>query len=165
MGKTNFSSCRKCAEIRRCLAIGAMAFVLLLFRSAIMSNHAVSCQNHAFSCRIMPFQVVVSCRCHHRLWPNQGLPKHDSTLERESSHTYTTFIVGELILQLHTHQLHNFNCRGTNLCNACVSLVSACLFSSTILEKGNYTTIMLGELISNYAHITYTTIIVGELIV
>ena len=41
--------------------------------------------------------------------------------------THTTFIVGELILQLHTHQLHSFKCRGVNLCNACVSLVSACL--------------------------------------
>ena len=26
--------------------------------------------------------------------------------------THTTFIADELILQLHTHQLHNFNCRG-----------------------------------------------------
>ena len=77
---------------------------------------------------------------------------------------HTTFIVGELILQLHTHQLHNFNCRGINLCNACVSLVSVCL-ASILSQKGNYTTIMVGELISNYTHTSYTTIIVGELVV
>ena len=52
--------------------------------------------------------------------------------------THTTFIVGELILQLHTHQLHSFDSRGINLCNACVSLVSAC-FASMIFQKGNYT--------------------------
>ena len=78
--------------------------------------------------------------------------------------THTTFIVGKLILQLHTHQLHSFNCRGINLCNACVSLVSAC-FASMISQKGNYTTIMLGALISNYTHTSYTSMIVGELIV
>ena len=78
--------------------------------------------------------------------------------------THTTFIVGELILQLHTHQLHSFNCGGINLCNACVSLVSACL-ASMISQKGKYTTIMLGELISNYTHTSYTSVIVGELIV
>ena len=59
------------------------------------------------------------------------------------------------ILQLHTHQLHSFNCGGINLCNACVSLVSACL-ASMISQKGNYTTIMLGELISNYTHTPVT---------
>ena len=66
----------------------------------------------------------------------------------------------------HTHQLHNFDCRGINLCNACVSLVSACLASMTS-QKGNYTTIMLGELIANYTHMhaSYTSVIVGELIV
>ena len=73
-------------------------------------------------------------------------------------------MVGELILQLHTHQIHNFNCRGINLCNACVSLVSVCL-ASTISQKGNYRTIMVGELISNYTHTIYATRIVGELIV
>ena len=78
--------------------------------------------------------------------------------------THTTLIVGELILQLHTHQLHSFNCRGINMCNACVSLVSAC-FASVISQKGNYTTIMLGELISNCTHTSYTSIIVGELII
>ena len=51
-----------------------------------------------------------------------------------------------------------------NLCNACVSLVSVCL-ASMISQKGNYTTIMLGELISNCTHTSYTSIIVGELIV
>ena len=91
------------------------------------------------------------------LHSNRGLP-----LEQKSLHT--TFIVGELILQLHSHQLLNFNCRGINLCNACVSPVSVCL-ASIISQKGNHTTIMLGELISNYMHTGYTTIIVGELIV
>ena len=51
-----------------------------------------------------------------------------------------------------------------NLCNACVSLVSSCL-ASMISQKGNYTTTMLVDLISNYTHISYTSIIVGELIV
>ena len=41
--------------------------------------------------------------------------------------THTTSIAGELILQLHTHQLHNLNCQGINSCNACVSLVSVVL--------------------------------------
>ena len=63
----------------------------------------------------------------------------------------------------HTHQLHNFNCRGINLCNARVSLVSACL-ASMISQKGNYTTIMLVELMSNCTHTSYTSTIVGELI-
>ena len=74
-------------------------------------------------------------------------------LEQKSLHTQvTTSIVGELILQLHTHQLHSFNSRGINLCNACVSLVSACL-ASMISQKGNYTSIMLGELnIQLHAH-------------
>ena len=75
--------------------------------------------------------------------------------------THTTFIVGESILQLHTHQLHNFNCRGINLCNARVALVSACL-ASMISQKGNYTTTMLVELISNYTHTSYTSIISGK---
>ena len=78
--------------------------------------------------------------------------------------TRTTFIVVELISQLQTHQLHNCNCRGINLCNACVSLVSAGL-ASMISQKGNYTTVMLEELISNYTHTSYTSLIVGELIV
>ena len=78
--------------------------------------------------------------------------------------THTTFIVGNCMLQLHTHQLHNFNSRGIDLCNACVSPVSVGLASMTS-QKGNYTTIMLRELISNYTHTSYTTIIVGELIV
>ena len=58
----------------------------------------------------------------------------------------------------YTHQLHNFNCQGINLCNAYVSLVSACL-ASMISQKGNYTTRMLGELISEYTHTSYTSII------
>ena len=41
--------------------------------------------------------------------------------------THTTFVVGDIFLQLHTHQLHNFNRWGINLCNACVSLVSVVL--------------------------------------
>ena len=48
--------------------------------------------------------------------------------------------------------------------NACVSMASAC-FASMTSQKGSYTTIMLGELISNYTHTSYTSIIVGELIV
>ena len=91
---------------------------------------------------------------------SRGFP--EIPLEQKSLHT--TFIVGELILQLHTHQLHNFSCRGINLCNACVSLVSVCL-PSIISQKGNHTTIIVGELISNYTHTSYTTIIVGELCV
>ena len=55
-----------------------------------------------------------------------------------------SFFVGELILQLYTHQLHNFNCRGINLCNACVSLVSVCVVS-IISQKGEHTTKMPGE--------------------
>ena len=78
--------------------------------------------------------------------------------------TRTTFIVGELISQLHTHQLHSFNCRGIKLRNAYVSLVSVCL-ASIISQKGNYTTIILGELISKYTRTSCKTIIVGELIV
>ena len=73
--------------------------------------------------------------------------------------THTTFIVCELISQIHTytHQLHNLNCRGINLFNACVSLASACL-ASMISQKGNYTTIMLGELVSNCTHTSYTSL-------
>ena len=56
-------------------------------------------------------------------------------LEQKSLHT--TFIVGELILQLRTHQIHNFRCEGTNLCNACVSLLSGYLAS--IVSEGDYT--------------------------
>ena len=78
------------------------------------------------------------------------------------NHYTQLLLLGKLILQLHTHQLHSFNCGGINLCNACVSLVSACLASMTS-QKGNYTTIMLGELISNCTHTSYTSIIVGEL--
>ena len=48
----------------------------------------------------------------------------------------------------HTHQLHNFNCQGINLCNVCVSLVSVYL-ASAVSPKGNYTTIVLREFISN----------------
>ena len=71
-----------------------------------------------------------------------------------------------VISQLHTHtnQLHNFNCRGINLCNVCASLVAACL-ASTRSRKGNYTAILLGELISNHTRTIYTSIIVVELIV
>ena len=61
-------------------------------------------------------------------------------------------------------RLHNFNCRGINLCTACVSLVSACLAPMTS-QQGNYTTIMLGDLISNCTHTSCTSLIVGELIV
>ena len=42
--------------------------------------------------------------------------------------------------------------------------MSVCL-ASVKSERSNYTTIMLGELISDYTHTSYTTIIVGELIV
>ena len=78
------------------------------------------------------------------------------------------------------HYTHNFYCWRINiaiththisytalivdLCNACASLVSACL-ASMISQKDNYTTKMLRELISNYPHTSYTSIIVGELIV
>ena len=55
-------------------------------------------------------------------------------------------------MQLHTHQSHSFNCRGVNLCNAGVSLVSAS-FASMISQEGNYTTIMLGGItIQLHAH-------------
>ena len=36
--------------------------------------------------------------------------------------------------------------------------------ASIISQKGTYTTIMVGELISDYTHTSYTTIFVGELI-
>ena len=78
--------------------------------------------------------------------------------------TCTTSIVGELISQMHTHELRNFLCRGIDLCNACVSLVSVCL-ASILSQKGNYTTVVLRELISNYTHTGYTSINVGDLIV
>ena len=60
----------------------------------------------------------------------------------------TTFIVGELMSQLHTHQLHNFHLFEEFIYVMRVYLVSACL-ASMISQKGNYTTDMLGELISN----------------
>ena len=85
-------------------------------------------------------------------------------LEQKSLHTQLLLLGNSFRNYTHTHQLHNFNCRGNNLCNACVSLVSPCL-ASMISQKGNYTTIMFVELISNYTHTSYTSIIVGELIV
>ena len=60
--------------------------------------------------------------------------------------SYTALIVEELI---------NLNTR--------VSLVSAC-FASMTSQKGNYTTIMLGELIFNCTHPSYTSTIVEELL-
>ena len=42
--------------------------------------------------------------------------------------------------------------------------MSVCL-ASVISQKGNCTTIMLREFISNYTHTSYITIIVGELLV
>ena len=50
------------------------------------------------------------------------------------------------------------------MCSACVSLMYVCL-ASIMSQKGDYTTKMLGELISNCTHTSYTTTIVGELIV
>ena len=83
----------------------------------------------------------------------------------------SNWIAGEVhLIELYhwsiTHTTFSLNCRGINLCNACVSLASACL-ASMMSQKGNYTTIMLGELISNYTHThtSYTSLIVGELIV
>ena len=75
--------------------------------------------------------------------------------------THNFYCWGIHIAITHPYQLHNLNCRGINLLNACVSLLSACL-PSMIPQKGNYTAIMHGELISNCTH---TSIIVGELIV
>ena len=71
---------------------------------------------------------------------------------------------GGRYMHTHTHQLHNFNCWGNNLCNACVSLVFVCL-ASMISMKDKYTAITFGELISNCTHTSYTTVMVGELIV
>ena len=62
-------------------------------------------------------------------------------LEQKSLHTHNFYCWGIIFAITHTHQLHNFNCQGINLCNACVSLVSVCL-ASIISQKGNYTTIM-----------------------
>ena len=77
-------------------------------------------------------------------------------LERQSLHTHTTFIVGELMLQLHTHISYTALIVKELICVMRVYLWC---------HKGNYTTIMLRELISNYTHTSYTSIIVGELIV
>ena len=65
---------------------------------------------------------------------------------------HTTFTVGELILQLHTHQLHSFNCRGINLCNECVSLAVclSCLYD--ISEKQLHNNNARGINIQLHAH-------------
>ena len=66
---------------------------------------------------------------------------------------HTSFIVGELISQLHTvsHQFYNFNCRGIHLCNACVSLVSACL-ACMISERQLHNNYARGIYIQLHAH-------------
>ena len=56
-------------------------------------------------------------------------------------------------MQLHIHQLHNCNCRGIALCNACVSLVSACLASiDDITEKQLHNNNARGVNIPLHAH-------------
>ena len=80
-----------------------------------------------------------------------------------NTHTHN-FIFGELISQLHTHISYTTLIVEEFICVMRVCLCCLFVFSPTISEKGNYITIMLRELVSNYTHITYTTIIVGELI-
>ena len=108
------------------------------------------------------FWLITSFSCN-RL--RQGITLGQPTIGAKII-THTTFIVGEFILQLHTHQIHNFNCQGINLCNVCISLLSGYLASKSIIsERRLHTTIMLGELIFNYTHTRNTTIIVEDLIV
>ena len=45
----------------------------------------------------------------------------------KNHYTHTICFVGELILQLHTHQLHSFDCGGINLCSVCVCISDVCL--------------------------------------
>ena len=79
--------------------------------------------------------------------------------------THTTFIVGKFISQLHTHISYTALIVEELFCvMRHLSLVSACL-ASMVSQKGNCTTEMLGELISNCTHTSCTSIIVGELIV
>ena len=66
--------------------------------------------------------------------------------------TRTTFIAGELILQLHTHQLHNYNCQGISLCNACASLVSFCLASLLYPQRQLHNNYARGINIQSHAH-------------
>ena len=86
-----------------------------------------------------------------------------SILDWSKNHdTLNFYCWGIHIAMSHTHQLHNLKCRGINLCNAYISVVSACL-ASMISQKGNYTTIMLGELIANCMHTSYISITIGDI--
>ena len=58
--------------------------------------------------------------------------------------THATFIVGELISQLHTYISYTALIVEELICVMHVSLVSACL-ASMMSQKGNYTTVMLVE--------------------
>ena len=95
-------------------------------------------------CKILQFPAFFckSLRCPAVFSKDVSFPYHWS----ENHYTHNFYCWGINFAITHTHQLHNFNCRGINLCNACVSLVSVCL-ASIISQKGNYTTIMVGELI------------------
>ena len=75
----------------------------------------------------------------------------------KNHYTHNSYCWGINFVIAHTYQLHNINCQGINCVRCvCVSLVSVCL-ASMIAQTGNYTTIMLGELMSKYTHTSYTT--------
>ena len=81
--------------------------------------------------------------------------------------THTTFIVGELLVQLRAHTHISYT---TLIVEEFVYVMRVYLWCLSVLpllyyRKANDTTIMVGELISNCTHTSYTTIIVGELIV
>ena len=79
--------------------------------------------------------------------------------------TRTTLIVGALFLQLHTHISYITLIVEELFCVMCAyfwSLVSACL-ASMRSQQGNYTTVMLRELISNCTRTSYTSLLGSEL--
>ena len=78
----------------------------------------------------------------------------------------------ELILQLHTNTsvttlvVEELICVIYIYIHICVCVYICCLVILPLLyQKGDYTTMTLGELISNHTHTRYTTTIVGDLIV
>ena len=52
----------------------------------------------------------------------------------------------------HTHQLHNCNCQGIHLCNACASLVSVCLASLLYPQRQLHNNYARGIYIELHAH-------------
>ena len=70
-----------------------------------------------------------------------GVPKLEVNYHWSKNHYTRNFYCRGIHFAIaHTSVTHNFNYPGINLCNACVSPVSACL-ASIISQKGNYTTI------------------------